>query len=489
MAEGNCKRTIGVIGGGFSGVMTASHLARLGEPQRVKVILIERFGPPGKGVAYSTTAKAHLLNVPAGNMSAFPDQPQHFVEWAKKRDSSVKDGSFLPRTWYGEYLSEICADHARRFSLTVVRGEANDLQENDEGVVIHLIDGRTIPVGRAVIAGSNFAPSNPGIEPMWLLDSPRYVRDPWASNVLAEMSRDEPVLLIGTGLTAIDVALQLQAQGHEAQIHAVSRRGLMPQPHRAPGRQQKASIPREMADAPRTAVGLLRALRAGIRRMESLGFDWRDVVASLRPITSELWRSLNTAEQARFLRHLRPFWDVHRHRTAPVVAETITKMREQRRLVTHAARIVGAEQHASQFIIRLRPRGNKHEEIVQAAWVINCTGPGSDIRRTSDPLWSNLYRKGRCKSDEHGLGALTSNEGALLDQTDTASDRLFLVGPLRKAQLWENTAVPELRVQAKQMAEHLIERVGQDDHSLPAQRKPRKVRSKFLKPKTHQVSP
>jgi uncharacterized NAD(P)/FAD-binding protein YdhS len=255
----------------------------------------------------------------------------------------------------------------------------------------------------------------------------------------------------------VDVVVQLRSSGHRGKIHAVSRRGLLPQAHRKPNTHFAMPVPPEVLEAPRTAVGLLRGIRRAVKRISSEGHDWRDVISSLRPRTVELWTSLNMKERARFLRHVRPFWDTHRHRIPADVGEDIHRLRHAGVLVVHRARVAGSDgAGANRLRVRLQPRDGSHISDLVVSWVINCTGPDSDVRRVDEPLWTRMLARGIVQADPLGLGVVTSPDGALLDQNGNPSDRLFLVGPLRKAQLWESTAVPELRVQAADLARKLL---------------------------------
>jgi uncharacterized NAD(P)/FAD-binding protein YdhS len=240
----------------------------------------------------------------------------------------------------------------------------------------------------------------------------------------------------------------------------VSRRGLLPQSHRRPNTHVPLPVPPEVKDAPPTALGVLRAVRRAVRRVEAEGHDWRDVISSLRPVTVELWASLDTRERARFLRHVRPFWDTHRHRIPSDVAEEIDALRRDGTLVLHRGRIASAEVKAdgSGVRVRLAVRNGGSGDVrqVDVRWVVNCTGPDADVRRVDEPLWSRLLERGIARADALGMGVVTTPEGALIGSSGQASPCLFLVGPLRKAQLWESTAVPELRVQASNLARTLL---------------------------------
>jgi uncharacterized NAD(P)/FAD-binding protein YdhS len=454
-------RTIAIIGAGFGGTMTCVHLMRLLAEQQVaaRIVFVERSGRFTAGVAYSTTSPSHLLNVPAGRMSALPDDADHFLRWARQQDPRIGGGTFVPRQIYGRYLAALLHDTetAARpgVQLTRVPRAAAGLRMADGGVEVELDGGSVIPADLAVLAIGNFPPGNPAIaDPSWYR-SWRYAKDPWAPGAL-EVEPDGEVLLLGTGLTMLDVAIALKEKGHRAVLHAISRRGLLPQPHRVSMLPPPPHARPKTLDAwPRTARGLLRALRTEVGNAAAKGIDWREVVTSLRHDTPALWGSLPAIERERFLRHLRPYWETHRHRAAPEAATTIAELVARGELVIHAGRVLSFREDTTGVDARIAVRGDG-ERTIRVARVINCTGPETDLRRVDDPFVHRLVADGLVRPDALGLGLDTTPDGAIVGADGRASERLWLVGPLRKGQLWENTAVPELRAEARAMAQRLV---------------------------------
>src|SRR5690606_3032178 len=279
-----------------------------------------------------------------------------------------------------------------------------------------------------------------------------YVADPWRPGAL-EAIPDAPVLLLGTGLTMLDVALALAAPGRRAPMLAVSRRGLVSRPHRPahphpPPRAPLASL----ALWPRTARGLLRGLRAEIALAAAAGVDWRDVLAGLRADTPALWRELPLAERRRFLEHLRPWWDVHRHRAAPETACAVEALRRAGRLEVLAGRVADCRERAEGGLaVALRRRAGG-ERGLRVGRVVACTGPCSDLAQTTDPLVRQLLAEGVARPDPLRLGFDCDGHGHLVDGDGRREPRLLALGPLRRGQLWECTAVPEIRVEAERVA-------------------------------------
>lgn len=471
-------RAIVIIGGGFSGAMLAVNLARhlsdqglatglpgSGHGETLRVIIVERTGRFGRGVAYSTRCDRHVLNVPAGRMSAFGDRPDHFFKWLQVRDPSLEEGSFVPRRVYGEYIEEVLTD-AQRATGSIIERVADEAVEIDrrgtDGASVLLRSGRVIAAERVVLSLGNFAPACPLRGSEGAAD-PRYIADPWSGGWREELEADKPVLLIGTGLTMVDIALELRGRGHLGTIHAVSRRGLVPQAHRSPPKRFHPTEPANLAYWPRTARGLLRSLRREIERGGRRGLNWREVVTSIRHATPSLWASLDERERRRFLMHLRSFWETHRHRTAPEAAAAILEMRREGQLRILAGRLVECNPapDALRVVLRLRGRTESAGLIsLHPSMIINCTGPETNLERVGEPLIVNLRQRGLIRSDRLGLGLDVDAQGAVWPVSGDVSKWLYALGPLRKGSLWETTAVPELRVQAEDLARHIAERLS-----------------------------
>lgn len=451
-------RTVVVIGAGFSGTLAAAHLLRQGIGAPLRVVLVNRSGPIARGVAYGTRSEAHVLNVPAGRMSAFPDDEGSFLRFAQRHDPAITGGSFVPRHLYGQYLEEVLREAAAHPApdtrLDHEVGEATGLALAGAAAEVAFPGGRTIVADRVILAAGNYAPADPPVADTRFFASPRYVRDPWLHGALGVVRERDPVLLVGTGLTTIDIALELARRGVRATMHAVSRRGLLPQPHRVPGAPPTFThAPPDIATGPATIRHYLASVRRHVRRLAAQGVDWREVIGSLRPITPALWQRLDTAERARFLRHVRPYWEVARHRAAPEPAAAFARLLASGALAVHAGRITGFALDDDGVTATVQPRGRADALPLRVAWVINCTGPSSDLRALRDPLIDSLLERGLLRPDPLALGLEVSDDLALLDAAGQPSRVLYYVGPLLRARHWEATAVPELRVHAAHVAQ------------------------------------
>lgn len=457
-------RTIAIIGGGFCGSVLATHLLRSARRHDSasalkRIMFIERSDRHVGGVAYGTTSGSHALNVPAGRMSAFEDDADHFLRYARLRDPSITGGSFVPRRMYGEYLARTLDDARRDSAIPLIRvsGEAIDVEVTSGNLVVRLGDGRALRADQAVLAIGNFPPADPPVAEPSFYSSIRYARNPWAPDGL-EMDHREAVLLLGTGLTMLDIALALRDADHQGVIHAVSRRGLLPQPHRVSAKTPAhADRPAGIDGWPASIRGMLRELRREVRAAASRQIDWREVVTSIRHDTPALWQRLNQEQRWRFLRHLRPYWETHRHRSAPSTALGVDTMIESGRLHVMAARLIGYHEDDDGVSVRVRPRASFQETTLRVGKVINCTGPDTDLSRVRDPLTAALRQSQLIRPDPLGLGLDADEHGAVIDARGRASQRLWLLGPLRKGRLWENTAVPELRIEAQRLASRLVQ--------------------------------
>jgi uncharacterized NAD(P)/FAD-binding protein YdhS len=448
-----------IVGSGFSGTMVAVHLARQTRAS-ADITIVERTGRFGAGVAYATPFAGHLLNVPAARMSAFPDVPDHFLRWAIRQSPDVRPESFVPRQWYSAYLAELLdgakATAASGNAIRRLDAEVVGLAPGDSARwIVECANGRRLSTDVVVLAIGTFPPANPPCETPEFYETAFYRQDPWAADALT-VDADDDVLVLGTGLTMIDVAVALTDQGHLGQITCVSRRGLLPQWLRPDANVPHAvRPPARLAEWPRTARGLMAGLRREAHDREAEGGDWRDAVASLRSETPALWRGLPLNERRRFLRHVRPFWDTHRHGAAPAIGRTIDHWRRDGRLRVGAGRVLRYDWNGRPVAAHVRWRGSDQLECVRVNRVVNCTGADMDLTRVRSPLVQHLYQHGMIRPDPVGIGVVTDDEGGVVDQQGRAQAGLYLAGPLRRGHSWENLAVPELREDVARLAEHV----------------------------------
>jgi uncharacterized NAD(P)/FAD-binding protein YdhS len=430
-----------IVGGGFSGTLLAINLVRLG----VAVVLFERDQAAlAKGLAFGTRRPEHLLNVRAANMSAFPDDPAHFLRWMAFAGAD-QCNRFVPRLAYGQYLRELLLDSLGRNAqrLTYRADHVVDLVETAQGVSAWLADGSTVAGRAGVLALGHCPPRLPAA--CAGLPAALGWADPWHPDALAGLGPDDRVVLLGSGLTAVDLILSLDKAGHRGRIVALSRRGLMPRAH-LPAGPDVAPVP---APAARGAA-LVRAVRA---RAAQVG--WRSAIDELRPHTQALWRAHDPCAQAAFLRHLRPWWDVHRHRLAPEIAARLDAMARDGRLAVVAGRLLSAHDEAGTAVLHWRPRGSDTMATLSAARVINCIGPEGDIAHARQPLLQALLARGTIRADRHQLGLDVDPQWRVYDRAGVPNAQIHAVGPLTRGNAWEIIAVPDIRQQVWALARQL----------------------------------
>ncbi len=457
-------RALAIVGAGFSGTLLALHALRRA-PAGTDVLLIERARRFGYGLAYGSGNPNHLLNVPAARMSAFHDRPNDFLDWLHGRPAwrDTTPQCFVPRQAFGGYIRDLLKTELRRpdiaSRLVLVRGEVQHICSDGAQLSIRLDRDRRLTADLAVLATGNFPPEPPRVADPSFYDGPLYRADPWEPGALDGLDPAAPVMLIGTGLTAIDSVISLLDRGHTGPITALSRRGLVPLQH-----ADAPALPRRAVPAyPTAALALLRFLRGAAEQSVARGGTWQSVVDALRPFTMDVWQAMSLRDRAAFLRHARPWWDVHRHRMAPEVAVRIARARASGQLVVRAGRIQSYQtvgEGAVEVRFRLRPRDGGGDDSITVARVINCSGPSCDYERTTDPLLRALLDAGRARPDPLRLGLDVTGTCALREATGAVSRQLFAVGPITKGMFWEMTAVPDLRRQCESLATHLAGLLG-----------------------------
>ena len=430
-----------VVGGGFSGTMLAAELARRG----IGSTLIEGRGRPGRGTAYSTEEAAHLLNVPAGRMGAWADEPGHFASEVARE--GYEPHEFVPRRRYGEYLKKILNEAVASGRVTIVQKDAVAAERTGEGWSVRLADGSRVEGATLALAQGNQAPEAPAFARG--VDEKFFVNDPWSEEGRAAIVRAAAtggdVLLIGTGLTMVDMVLTLDEVRLRGRITAVSRRGQAPRPHADHG-----TAPVTLEELPKSLRRLWRWL---LDRGAAVG--WRAAVDSLRPHSQALWQGLSEADQKRFLRHARPWWDVHRHRIAPEVGGRIKRLVQIGRLEIVAGRVTDMWVKDNKLDVSILRRGKRQVDDHKFVLAVNCTGPLGSIAHSKDPLLASLFEAGLAKPDALDLG-LAVDQGSRIEGVD----RAWALGPLTKGRYWEITAVPDIRGQVAAVAEDIAKELS-----------------------------
>ena len=446
------RPTVAVIGAGFSGVLTALRL--LLTPDGPNVRLIERGPRFARGAAYSTGSPHHLLNVRATNMSAFVEQPSHFLEWLGATDTGVP--VFVTRDQYGQYLQSLLREAtsgADSHRLVLEHDDARSLERRGERWAIGLGVGKVLIADAVVLAIGNLPPRVPEAADAQVIASRRYVAQPWTW-AGPDLAPPGDVLLLGTGLTAVDVALSVGAARADAKITALSRHGLLPRDHAAQPGADGIGRRGALAPPPGSPLALLRQLRRQSKH------DWRAALDDLRPNVQGIWRRWSVPERQQFVRHLKPWWDVHRHRMAPQVATRIEALQETGGLRVEAGRLVNLRLRRDGVEASWTARHNGEIETRRFDLVVNCVGPRGDLERSADPLIDNLFNGGLVRADACRLGIDVDTRSRVLGVGGEATPDLFAVGPISQGQYCESSSVPDIRVQAAECAEAIINAIA-----------------------------
>lgn len=442
-----------IIGGGASGVILAAQLLERSRDTTVRIF--ERSGQIGRGIAYSTENPSHLLNVRANNMSAFPSNSDHFLNWLQARQTAAsapianewQPQSFAPRRLYRDYLNELVGDYRTGDTprLAVDPREVVDVRLEGGRPAIVADSGEVVSADAVIVATGNETA---------IAVSGANVAEYWSSNGYFDIPADAPVAIFGTGLSMVDSVLSLLDRGHRGPIHAISRRGLVPARH-VPVEPFKVDT--DSLFVASGIVGLLRRVRSLMQEAESSGSNWRAVMDALRPHTQQIWTRLPVAQRESFLRHLRPWWDTHRHRMAPAVADRIDAARASGQLEIAAGRLLSVQENETDMTIRYRERHTGLFHKLKIATIIDCRGGNARFSTTRNPALLGLMEHGLGKPDAIDLGLDVTKDFQLINARGEPSGSYFAIGPVTKGVFWESTAVPDIRVQVAKLVDALLE--------------------------------
>jgi uncharacterized NAD(P)/FAD-binding protein YdhS len=456
------RHTVVIVGGGFSGTVLAVNLLQRPPAVPTDIILIERGTRMGRGVAYAVREFPYLLNVAAARLSVEPNDPLHFLHFARRRGAAAEGDDFLPRALYGDYLEDSLqrAENAAppQIRLQRVHAEAQAI-ETTESLRLRVLLSQHPPIlaDRVVLAlGNPPPPLLPWAEDVQ--DTPGYLHNPW--QVPPGLAAEHTVLVIGNGLTMADVVLALTDEcGRGPLVHTLSRRGLVPesqQVHRAdPSVDELRDDGARLMQATRSLRELVRVIRSLARDAVARGGDWRQVITLVRHWAPQLWRALPERERRRFVRHLQPLWSVHRHRQPPQSAARIEQLRAAGQMRVKAGRVQKMAANDGGIKVWWQPRGAEDCESLQADWVINALGPDYVLERATDALTRSLLKSGMIAPDPLELGLRTGAHGACINRRGQVSDKLFYLGPMLRAGHWETTGAAELLQWSEDLAEHL----------------------------------
>lgn len=450
------------MGAGFTGtVLAVNLLEQLTRP--AMIMLFDATGSFGPGLAYGTSHPLHLMNVPADAASAREDRPDDFRGWMAAAEGADEGSAYASRADFGRYLRELLDRAASRSDIALgrVAEEVIGVERGEERFSVRLASGTAIEFDCVALCVGHGIPRADG-------RTRRIIRQPWAGDWISRVAPDETVVFKGSGLTMVDHVLQLVAAGHRGRLLAVSRHGLLPQRHRL---AREPSLPHP---GPALAGAGLRRwvseVRAAVREHQAAGGDWRDVIDALRPATQSLWRTLSEEDRARFLRHLRPYWDTHRHRMAPEVWNEMARLCRDGRFGVEAARIESAVQREGEVALAIRKRGAHLTEELSAGWLIDCTGTDDALRTT--PLAWGLLSASLARRENGRIAFSVAPDASLIDGEGTPVPGLYAPGPIGRDSLWEITAIREIRAQCARLAAAIADRAA----AIPVQKKSKQFR-------------
>lgn len=447
---------IGIIGAGFSGTALAAVLHRL-TTYPIEIILFEKTGHFGMGDAYRTPYPFHLLNVKAHDMSAFEDEPHHFSDWITANtfpgiqfdDKTPISDQYVPRFIYQQYLTDLLQtiknDAKQQTKITFTKACIKDLCQEKDKVKLILEDNSTVIVDKAIFALGNQPPID---FPFPVENGVEVINNPWDYEAPTHIPTQDPVLIVGTGLSMIDTVLTLYHHQHQAPIYAVSRHGLLPLAHAS----IKTPYALTQGQLKKPFFSLMKYLRRLTKDHMQAGGDWREVMIALRPLAGLLWEQIRLPERKQFLRHLLPYWNIHRHRIHADIAYLLETLVEKKQLHILAGRVQGVKRHEA--LVKLRQ--SQKITTLPVKWVINCLGPALTLTDNKSPLIEALLKKRIALLDPLALGLDVDSKGALKDSSHQASKHCYVIGSLRRGALWESSAVPDIRKQCFLLATHLL---------------------------------
>ena len=431
--------------------MLALHLCNQNRSSEIHVV--EPRESLGLGVAYSTDEPGHLLNVAAANMSAWPDRPHDFVGYLIDTNLGLAhlpgdyfNTYYAPRMVFGRYIKSL-VDRPEHKAIIHHKAQATRINRSEQGLKLSLSNACILDADQVVIAA--------GLPPSGAMDrifgwSPpgRYLAHPWDAQAtrdfLSDVKSDDSFLIIGSGLTMVDMLVSLEQRGIKGRVALVSRHGFIPQVHAA---FEHIEIPL-----------LKQSVREWLRLFRQYKNSWRSVFHAIRPVSQAIWQDFSPRDKAQFLRHVRPWWDSHRHRVAPEIYRFLNQGFSSGRLSLHAGRLLKAQESLNGFIVNFQ--GRKENFSLSAHRVINCTGPESQLINFKGSLFAGLLKDGLITPDSTGLGINSTANFQATPQAGYEKSPLYVLGALRRGTHWEATAVPELRNEASQLAQILDKSTG-----------------------------
>lgn len=453
-------RRIAIVGGGVSGAGVAYHLANAEAQIAPEITVFEPRSELGRGLAYDTQDPAHRINVPAARMSLLPDRPDDFIQWIDETDGIADDdhargpdGNLFPqRRLFGAYVAARLHPLVASGAIVHRRSRVTSVVRQDDGWEITDSDGGKTIADFLVIATSHPAPAAPRSLQAALDGFPRFIADPTVAGCVSVVRPDDRVLVVGNGLTAADIVATLTRNGHRGPVTSVSRRGLRSRGHAATAQEPYGDFTSTPAAS---ASSLLKSVRRTITEAAATGLSWHAVIDQVRAHGGEIWRGLPVAERRRIVRHLRPFWDVHRFRVAPQVEEVLDHAIGEGRLEILSASVGKAAVNGGAVDVVLRGRNGQSRSKSFDAVVVT-TGPAHGGILESQPWLHDLARNGHLRLDPTGLGIACNELSEAIGMGDAADPSLMISGPLARGTFGELMGLPQVTEHAAFVAQQLV---------------------------------
>jgi len=451
-----------VIGAGFCGTMIACELARLSTPHELAIALVDDRAQFARGVAYQCNDEGWLLNAHAAQLGAVNGRPDDFSRFCQSMGIDTAD-CYVPRALYGAYLEDLLdrtASSTLPHRLYRVYDRAVAIERAAGGAVVTLENGKAIQADHVILATGPASPSKQAMPQLQALGD-RYLPNPWHVQQLYDASPGSTFGILGTGLTALDVVTSLQRRVPHAKFRLLSRRGLMPRPH-ASGLKRPPS-PELIQTLQAQVRGDVRQCLAALRRVaawhQDCGGDWRAVIDALRPLVPKIWAGWPHQDKIRFMTHVAPYWETHRHRCPTNTAEMIERLQGEGRLHAEAGRLRKVHVGSAELQLEVQFRHAEHSTRLPVHYLVNCTGPTGGESESS--LIARLRQSGLASTDAFGLRI--DDAYHLIGHDGTAFEALSYVGPLLKGKYWEATAIPELREHVVKLTASLAQRLFEQE--------------------------
>ena len=471
----NFNSDIAIIGAGFSGTLVLANIVKTAQ-ENCSIAIIDKLESFNKGIAYNPSSSMFLLNVATKRMSAFSNDPDHFLNWVCKQNSfelfsrEALANSFLPRDIYRQYLSSIWDEtielaQSKNIQIECFFSYAENINLLDEKYIITTESGDSIIAKQVILSTGNQTPSNKALRQKLDNNHSRYFQNPWKIETITNFEPELNILIIGNGLTMVDTTMGLVENHFQNKIYAVSPNGFNVLPHLHNNIAYIFDL--DLDDPNFSLTYLLRKVNAEVKKLSKLGITSEPVVDALRSKTQEIWKKLTVAEKRFFMRHLRHIWGVSRHRIAPHIYRKIQNLRINKKLEVIAGEIHKISDAGTHLEVTLFNKKSNKFKTIQVSRIINCTGPQTNLKESENALLHKLFVEGFLSQDELNLGTkIDLKTYEILDSNNKRVPCFYTLGVNLKGELWESVAIPELKVQAKEVAQIAVMNLNKSGHSI-----------------------